>query len=342
MDELLVLNSIELDLKDGLIPEHIQLIPPGVVVTPKGSFVHDEISGNMVINEFNSRINDTVVDYEHYSLVENPTTPIPAAGWLLSGSAVYNSYGTWSNVKWTDRARQYISAKEYRYVSPVIVVNKEDNRVIKLVNLALTNTPNIDGMIPLINSINFKKNKGGKMKEILSALNLAETTDDITVILNRIKELKELKQDNIDRNFLNMICKEIGLSPESDEKVIINKISQIKTNSDLSIEQMHKVAALTRELAEIKATELVNFAMEQGKIAPAQKAWALDYAISNPEQFRVFINTSPTTVPLGRVDSGGKINGIIDGRFVLTESQKMVNKLLGISDEQFIKHIKGE
>lgn len=132
---------------EGNVPKEIQVIPYGYNKTAKGDFLCDEASAEMVMSV--TQINDMVIDFEHQTLTGQEA---PAAGWIKE-LINKGKEGIWAVVEWTEKAKQYISNKEYRYVSPVFLVRQSDKRVMRLFNVALTNQPNIDGMVPLINKV---------------------------------------------------------------------------------------------------------------------------------------------------------------------------------------------
>jgi phage I-like protein len=87
--------------------------------------------------------NDTVIDYEHQTLTGQVA---PAAGWVkdfyLKGG------GLACRVDWTDRAKEYIKNKEYRYFSPVVNLDK-NRRLVSIQSIALTNLPKGHDLTPL-------------------------------------------------------------------------------------------------------------------------------------------------------------------------------------------------
>jgi len=132
-----------------------------------------------------------VIDYEHQTLAG---TEAPAAGWITK---LINKgrEGIWAAVEWTDRAKQYLANKEYKYVSPVFLKRLSDNKVVRLINVALTNQPNIDGMVPLVNKSGYffqieNKEEITMDKELLKLLGLSETAtmQDVIVAINKLKE----------------------------------------------------------------------------------------------------------------------------------------------------------
>ncbi|MFR8056123.1 MAG: phage protease, partial [Bilophila wadsworthia] len=98
-----------------------------------------------VIARWQARETPLVVDYEHQTmLAEQNGKPAPAAGWIESLEA--GPDGLYATVKWTDAARAFIRADEYRYISPVFSFDPETGAVLELKSAALTNYPALDGM----------------------------------------------------------------------------------------------------------------------------------------------------------------------------------------------------
>lgn len=149
-------------------PETITVLPLGHVVSSKGEFDVDEGSFQAMKAQIAQRGVDLVVDYEHQTL---KGVEAPAAGWvkelkLEDGNIV-------AVVEWTPRGAEYLKNKEYRYLSPVVNVRKMDNKAIGLHSLALTNTPAIENMTPIVNSDNFEGgHENMDMQKLAAALGL--------------------------------------------------------------------------------------------------------------------------------------------------------------------------
>ena len=61
-----------------------------------------------------------------------------------------------------------------------------------------------------------------------------------------------------------------------------------------------RVAELEKQAASQKAEELVGLALKDGKLSPAQKEWAVAYALSDPKGFAAFVEKAPVVVPMGK------------------------------------------
>ena len=140
----------------GPAPGRIQLFPmgefsardgrPGTLKGVKAkawTLTFDDAAA--VIARWRQRETPLVVDYEHQTInaAENGK-PAPAAGWIESLEA--GTDGLYATVKWTDAARAFIQADEYRYISPVFSFDPETGAVLELKSAALTNYPALDGM----------------------------------------------------------------------------------------------------------------------------------------------------------------------------------------------------
>ena len=344
----------------GVVPIEIQVIPHGFHKTPKGDFLNDDEAQQRVVENFKTQVNDMVIDFEHQTLYGKEA---PAAGWIKE-LVNKGKDGLWAVVEWTEKAKEYIANKEYRYVSPVFTVDTEKRNVQHLINVALTNQPNIDGMVPLVNKKEIKKdNKEENMLEkILAALGLKKDAgeDAVMALVNKLmgggevmanKGLLEnlgLKEGASAEDIIagvaglkggttvvanKTVLEALGLKADASESEITGTIMAMKQSHDQVGDLSKQVATLTAKLATDDAVTMVNSAMTEGKITPAQKEWALGYAKEKPEEFKVFIAKAPVVVDPGQVnidtppDTGGKLD----------DTTIMVAKQFGNSEEDLKK-----
>ncbi len=345
---------------DGVVPTDIQVIPAGHHTTPKGDFLCDAESSSLILSAFANRQNDMVIDYEHQTLNGSEA---PASGWIkaMKGLEDRGADGIWAiGVEWTDKAKAYITNREYRYVSPVFLVRASDRRVVDLFNVALTNQPNIDGMVPMINKRD-QQNEEVDMKKLFKLLGLPETATEgeVCIAVNKLLQSGAMA---------NKVLSTLGLGTEADERAAVSAVTTLKdqaaimTNKDVltalglatgasvseatatilamkqgatALETLSgEVASLRTKLAEKDSNEVVAMAMKSGKITPAQEPWAKEYATRDPKGFEMFIAKAPIVVPIGQVNGGRKDNGSISD-----DLQLQINKMMGISTETFNKHI---
>ncbi|MGI7807769.1 phage protease [Campylobacter coli] len=136
-----------------------------------GRFKVDDKDLNSIIENFNQKKIDLVIDYEHQSLKNEKA---PAAGWIKE--LYLENDALMAKAEFNEEAKKYIANKQYRYLSPVFEFNTKDNKSgefvrAKLHSVALTNTPFIDELGELIaNKNNIHQNKGEKMDEKIKEL----------------------------------------------------------------------------------------------------------------------------------------------------------------------------
>lgn len=129
-------------------PEYIRVLPLGYISSEKGDFLVDSESFRMMKEHMEHRAVDIVIDYEHQTLRD---VQAPAGGWIKE--LALKSDGIFAKVEWTKRAKDYLQNREYRYLSPVVMVRKKDRKASQIHSVALTNTPAINGMMPIVNSV---------------------------------------------------------------------------------------------------------------------------------------------------------------------------------------------
>lgn len=86
------------------------------------------------------------------------------------------------------------------------------------------------------------------------------------------------------------------------------------------------------------ATEDVTAAIMElkgGKITPAQKDWAREYALTAPKGFAAFVEKAPQVVPLDEIAGGSALALKSDKP---DEATTLACKLLGVSDEDRKKY----
>lgn len=147
---------------------------------------------------FDERKTDCVIDYEHNS-VYGRGNPNPAAGWIKSLEIRENAL--FAKIAWTSRAKEYIKAKEYRYLSPTFELHyphpkSGEDRGANLHSVALTNNPFLDSLGEVKANSNLLDKKGEKMEklEALEAENKA------------LKEQLKEVQENLAKTNEKMAC----------------------------------------------------------------------------------------------------------------------------------------
>ena len=349
MHDFLTLKSKEMEV--GGAPEIISVLPLGHVKSAKGEFDVDGESFAAMKAQIAQRGVDLVVDYEHQTLTGEQA---PAAGWVKE--LFLDDGQIKARVEWTDRAKAYLSNREYRYLSPVITVRKADNKAMGLHSIALTNTPAIEHMEAIVNSLNFEggQNTMDFMKELAKLLGLGEDATEeqvkeaLKVCLEENKSLKESaaeaakqqppENDKVVAN--KEVCELLGLKAGAATADVAAAIMALKGGNIGGVNLVEQVKSLEAKLADRDAEEAVELALKAGKITPAQREWAKGYALKSLDDFRGFVEKAPQVVPMGTV---GGSEPLTLKRDEVDEATLLVCKQLGISTEDVKQYgMKGE
>jgi phage I-like protein len=206
-------------------------LEPWSHLAPRGEFAHGE-SGTLqviddralaaMVNQFRAEATrpnfpGLLVDFDHFSY--DPDKPSTAAGWVVAMER--RDDGLWGRVRWTEAGEEAVTNGEYRFISPTWLrrdmepvapespasgpapASPARQRPVRLDSLALTNSPNLRGMVPLSNSRRSaapqtapadagpKTTTNRKMKSVCSLLGLHEDAAEqavhaeVTKLLNR-------------------------------------------------------------------------------------------------------------------------------------------------------------
>ncbi len=194
--ELAPLDSARLASTD--VPKRVRIVPWGEVESTRGRFVVDEESAALVLEAFERHGTDLPVDYEHQTLggpYTSPTGQAPAAGWIKRLEAVPGD-GIYAHVDWTPPALEQLADRQYRYLSPVALVRKEDRKLVGLHSVALTNKPAIVGSDPIVNHTAVDSDVSQALRE---RLELEVDCDLETVLLAAGRRLDACEQDRRQR-----------------------------------------------------------------------------------------------------------------------------------------------
>lgn len=306
-------------------PDEIKILPLGTVHSQKGDFVVDDESFDLINRHFENRGLDLVIDYEHQTLKD---VQAPAGGWIKK--LVKTKDAIAAQVEWTAKAKQYLENKEYKYLSPVVICRKSDGKAVALHSVALTNTPAIDGMFALVNSIDISSPDGAEggnsmeLKKIVALLGLpADATEaDVEKAIQELKKQEKTEEVVANKTIMDLL----ELKGDAKTEDVAAKIMELKGTADKTKDEM--ILELKRRMDERDAEELVTMALKQGKISAAQKAWAKEYALKDAEGFQAFVAKAPAVVPIGKTGSAGYQKEETD-----TELDPKILKNLGVSME---------
>lgn len=197
MDDIILLRGAP----DGAPPHEFRIFGGGLVTTSKGVFIFDREAGERVMAAAEEWGNEYSLDYGHASVASglfgpaDPANAHKAAGWFRPE---LRGYELWARgVSWTPTAARMLANREYRYMSPAFDAESftdskgvSRKRIVRLLNVALTNMPATHGLEPLVAS------------QDLSAFGGAErtTTMQRQIVINGI--IESIVEGDEERGFL--------------------------------------------------------------------------------------------------------------------------------------------
>jgi phage I-like protein len=297
--------SLELVPPDGdSVPEEAHLLPAGEFRATDGrprelkAWRLDEAAAQAVIARAAAKSNDTLIDFEHQSLhAEWNGQPAPAAGWFRE--LQWRAGGLFAaGIRWTDRARKMIASREYRYISAVFNYLPSTGEVLEIISVALTNTPALDGLEALVTA--------------RKTYPQGDDTQEETDMADEASRLAALTAER-DAAAAELAALKTKLKEGNDE------LAALKA----------KIEADAQAAERAECGRLIEAALKDGHIAPAQKAMAEKLGI---DLLREFIASSKELALLTR-QHGGKP----EGTAALTQEEAAIAARLSVTHEQFLK-----
>jgi len=279
-EERMVIRSSALPA--DIVPSSILIAPWGEVESANGKFFVDAESAELALAAFGQHGTDLPVDYEHQSLggvYSSPNGQAPAAGWIRALRAVRpcedgdGEPGLFADVEWTEAARAKLAAKEYRYLSPVVIVRKRDRRLVALHSAALTNKPAIVGMKPIVNREGSEASADEDSEADFQADAEGHAASTVLVAKEAVEKLRD----------------RLGMNADSDIEAVLCAVDD-------------RLSELMNEIQNRDAGERVDRAMQSGKLSPSQREWAFSFALKDPHGFDQWSASVPAVVMMGRTE----------------------------------------
>ncbi|WP_043969722.1 MULTISPECIES: phage protease [unclassified Acinetobacter] len=300
---------------------YLILIPEGVFRGIDGrptDAPHWELTperGRQIAAALSQRSIDLVVDYEHATLkAQESGDPAPASGWLKPAGFQYiDGVGLCSTqFEWTDRAKEYIEAKEYKYTSPVFFYNQA-GEILGLHSFALTNTPNLDTLpearlaAAAQDFLSQQSDEDSTMKEFLElmrkCLGLPETATEQELLTAANSAFAKM-----DGAFGTTLVAGQALSV-AIEKAIEVKAAANSQAPDLTQyvpiavyqEAIASATTVAANAASKELDDLIVAACSDGRLTgDATINWAKDQAKTNPEFIKKHIESLPKIAALNQ------------------------------------------
>jgi phage I-like protein len=323
------LLTVALELKEGQAgkepPKEFRIFGFGVVETSRGPLLFDQEAAALVMAAFRDQANELSIDYEHQAL-ENPPVKAPAAGWF---SLELREDGLWAtNVRWTPQADAHLRAGEYRYFSPAVELDPSSGRVLRLINLALTNLPATKAQKPLV-AASDKPTPNEKeitvMKSLLAAMGLKDTANEAEALsaFNQFSSRYQQQEQEL-----------LQLTSTKSVSEAFGAIRGLKE----SAAQVEKLSGQLKELQakdlEREVSSLIEQGKRDGKLAPAQEHYFRELGQKDVALLRGFLATAPKLV-VTPSDAARPPPGEPE-QLVLNETEKRTAKQLGISEAEYL------
>jgi phage I-like protein len=126
---------------------------------------------------------------------------------------------------------------------------------------------------------------------------------------------------------------------------VVEAVKALKSKADSSAAQLtegeqlkEKVDELTKTIALKERDEIVGKAINDGKLLPAQKVWADEYAMKDPKGFAAFVENAPKVIDLSEKGTQGTDPEDVQ----LTETEIEVAEKMGNTKEDLMNSKRGD
>lgn len=354
--------ACSMDLSAGT---ELQLLPAGIFKARDGRpldaphWFLDGALAQVLIDTASAGVNPYVIDYEHQTLLAKQNgQPAPAAGWFKK-LEWRDGVGLFAlDVEWTARAQEWIAAKEYKFISPVIGYDKATGAVTSLYMAAITNNAAIDGMDEVLAAaaalhFNFPPSttpltQENHMEELLEQLrwmlNLPVGSSAEEIMAHLQKLIVVIKQDATATaaasfDLAGMISAQratiaslSAATPDPTKYVPIDAMRALQV----------QVATLSGQLSQGTVDDVVTAALTAGKLLPAQEAWARQLGAQNIAALTAYVDTAPTIAALTGMQTNGKPPSSMPQPGALTQNQVALCAAMGVSHQDFLATLTAE
>lgn len=296
-----------------------------------------------------------VIDYEHQTLrSEANGQPAPAAGWI-HGLRWIEGRGLFAEAELTARARELIAGGEYRYFSPVLEYASKTGEVRRILMGALTNNPAIHGMqaidlmaaatskwmaAPNTTTLDEESTTMTLLQKLLAALGLPESTSEDAALAACAAQRAQAEAAraalslgvDASAESITAACTSLSAQATAQAQPDPAKFVPIAAVQELQA----SVAALTARQREREVDDLVAPALADGRLLPAQEAWARDLGKSNLAALSSYLQTAqPIAALSGTQTKGQPPAGTAPGAGGLSSDELAVAAACGLTPEVF-------
>jgi phage I-like protein len=282
----------------GEVIDGLRRIPVAMVARGfkgKQKFVVTAADLAAVVKNFRKRSADLVIDYDHSTdFSAGSGEPAPAAGWLKTMDDGPDAQGVlWGSAEFTERAAKMVAAREYKYVSPVMVWGVRDKATgepqgTTITSIALTNSPLLEKLPAIAFSDEWQIGKEKLVTKLIMADRLARTVRVIA--------------DDGTESVLPLEGLEVA------PKVV--RMSDVKRGKEglwdfTSLDVSEGTLIGSDVVRGMMVQTQLDVAVKAGKITPAQRPFYERMAMSDLDSFRQLAETMTPVVDLKEHGMGG-------------------------------------
>ena len=345
LNQSTVALSAQLIELGGTAPTEIRLLPAGTFKArdgrPQGlpGWVMTEDSANALLSASTLQADKYLIDYDHQTLYSKTNgQKAPAAGWFsaLAWRPDDGLYAT--DVEWTASGQAAIEAKEYRYISPVLRCDDITGEVTGLIMAALVNYPALDGLTDLA-AAHFDLSLQGSIMnhdDLLERLRYLLNLPTLSTVVELAAELDKLKA-----TISTPAGTTIGLAGFiAGQNATVTALSAQAPDPALFV-PVAVMAALQADFSALSVAvnaeavdKLIAPALADGRLLPAQKAWAQDLGKANVASLSAYLETAQPMVALAGMQTRGKAPDGDDT--TVSADEQSVATALGLSHQEMI------
>lgn len=263
-----------------------------------------------------------VIDWEHATLHRaKKGEEAPAAGWIEPehlawregvGVVALRSF-------WTPRAAAQLEAKEYRYGSPVFGYDPKTGDVTGLHSFALTNDPGLDGIAVALAALSpdqpttetpMDEDILEQLRWLLNLPTLATPEEVAAELQKAVERIKAAAPEMAAASF-DLVGTVTRAATAGAEIAALSAKAAAPDPAQFVPIATHQ--AVAEQLAALqadthgKAVEAaVRGALDDGRLLPAQEAWARDLGKTNLAALTQFLTTAQPIAALSGMQSGGQ------------------------------------
>jgi phage I-like protein len=315
---------LSLNAEGGKAPNRIELVPAGQTVTGRDGRTWKNTSPQETAQNSMRRLAKLPIDENHATDLAAPKGgSSPAFGWITALCADERG-AILADVEWTARGRSAVENKEYGFISPVFLFNKE-GEINCILRAGLTNTPNLE--LPALNSETPELNTTEDFMDepkmalaVCAALGIAEGAgvNDALAAIDKLKQAQNASGGGVD---LSTYAPRAELNAALEKAVAVEK----------------QLAELNAAAFKREAEAAVDEAVKAGKFPPASRDTCIALCADKTglERFKALAAATPAIVD-GRVQvPEGTPPGT--GGTALNSEEAAAAKAMGYTVEEYQK-----